>query len=183
MSSQTQESTISVCLKTPKLGTLLFFLIFVLAIPIILISTDNTNLLKYYLPFVVMLASTITTAGYPDINQDLYPMYPTNMIGFLSKNLINLVALVGIMWQALEVGLTTRELETSVIIGVVMMIITFPVSTQAIPFFIRSGDIFLHNHTNLKFPSNWHRYFLGLFMIIVLIGLEVVVIDVLTDEI
>jgi hypothetical protein len=181
--SQTQESGISVCLKTPKLGTLLFFIVFVLAVPVLLVSSGSASLLKYYLPFVVMLASTITTAGYPDSNQDLYPMYPTTIMGFLSQNLINLVALVGIMWQAIEVGLITRELETGVIVGTVMMIITFPVATQAIPFFIRSGDVFLNRYTNLKYPGNWHRYFLGFFMIITLLGLEMVLIDVLTDEI
>lgn len=182
MNSLNKETGISVCIKTPKLGTLFFFIIFMLVIPIFITSTDNANLLKYYLPFVVMLASTITASGYPDNNQDLYPMYPVNIIGFLSKNLINLVALVGILWQVIEVAQATRELETGVIVGLIMMIITFPVSTQAIPFFIRSGDIFLHRHTNLRYPGNWHRYFLGLFMIVALVGLEIVLVDFLTQD-
>ena len=183
MSSNSElKNGISVCIKTPKLGSLIFFIIFLLAIPAFLINTGGVALLKYYLPFTVMLASTLTTSGYPDDNQDLYPQRPVNLMGFLSKHLIEFVALIGILWQTVDVAQMSHDLQTGVITGLIMMIITFPIATQAIPFFIRSGDIFLHEHTDLRYPGNWHRYFLGFFMIIALIGIEMVLIDLLTEE-
>lgn len=175
------KEEIRICIRTPKLGTLIFFLVFMIGVPAVLVGFDQKELLKYYLPFVVMLASTLTTAGHPDQMQDLYPLRPVNVIGFLSRNLIDLVALIGIIWTSIDVAVH-NPIESAVIVGTIMAIITFPVSTQAIPFFIRQGDKFLYQHTNLNYPGNWHRYFLGFFMMICLIGIQLLLVDLLTDD-
>ena len=73
-----QEPALQVCLSTPKFGTVGFFLFMMIIIPITLIYTDNTEILKYYLPFTVLLASTLTSAGAPNSFTDLYPLFPTN---------------------------------------------------------------------------------------------------------
>lgn len=170
---------LQICLRSPRLGTLSFFLILMMAIPAYLISSGKYDTLKFYLPFVVMLASTLTSSGYPDTFQDLYPLYPTTVIGFISANLINLVALIGILWVSIGTANKIGQIEVGIVIGVIMAIITFPVSTQAIPFFIREGDEFMNKHTNLKYPYHWNRYFLGFLMIGFLLSIESVLIDIL----
>jgi hypothetical protein len=84
--SSPQQSELRVCLSTPKLGTLAFFLIFMILIPVTLITSNNTEYIQYYLPFTVLLASTLTAAGAPNNFQDLYPLFPTSIMGFLSAN-------------------------------------------------------------------------------------------------
>ena len=179
-----QEKALQVCLRTPKFGTVGFFLIMMIIIPITLIYTDNLDILKYYLPFTVLLASTLTSAGSPDSFTDLYPLFPTTVMGFLSANLINFIALIGILWVAVGFSVENNNRELCVVIALVLIIITFPVATQLIPFFIRQGDLFLKRKvaSGVKFPGNWHKYFLGLTMIIIIIAIEILLIGLLTAE-
>jgi hypothetical protein len=174
---------LSICLKTPKFGTLAFFLVMMILVPVTLITTNNTEFLQYYLPFTVLLASTLTSAGAPDNFQDLYPLFPTTVMGFLSANLINFIALAGILWYVIGVAVSKNDPELGVIVGLIIITITYSVSTQAIPFFIRQGDMFLRRVApTLRFPGNWHKYFIGLMMIVFLLVIQVLVIGLLTNN-
>lgn len=178
-----EQHGLKVCLKTPKFGTLGFFLIMLIMIPIGLVQFEMTNLLKFYLPFVVMLASTLTVAGAPTHFVDLYPLFPTNVMGFLSANLINFFALIGILWLGMGLTIANNDLEVGVIVTLIMIMVTFPVATQAIPFFIRQGDKFIRRVApGLKFPGNWHKYFLGFLMIAMLLIIEILTIALFTNE-
>ena len=46
---------VSLCLKIPNLGILIFYLIFVVILPYILVLNGSTEVLKYYLPMLVAL--------------------------------------------------------------------------------------------------------------------------------
>jgi hypothetical protein len=181
--SSPQQSELRVCLSTPKLGTLAFFLIFMILIPITLISSNNTEYIQYYLPFTVLLASTLTSAGAPDNFQDLYPLFPTSIMGFLSANLINFFALAGILWYIITVALQYNDKELAVVVGLIIISITYPVATQAIPFFIRHGDMFLRRVApRVRWVGNWHKYFIGFMMIVFLLILQILIIGVLTSN-
>jgi hypothetical protein len=184
MSSQQKSEELSVCLKTPKFGTLAFFLVMLILIPVTLVISDNTDILKYYLPFTVLLASTLTSAGSPNNFNDLYPLFPNTVMGFLSANLINFLALIGILWITVNMAFDYNSINLGVIVGLIMITITFPVATQAIPFFIRQGDKTLKRLApRAKFPGEWHKYFLGLLMTMVVIMVEVLLISLLTNSI
>lgn len=183
MSSQQKNEELRVCLKTPKFGTLAFFLIMLILIPITLIVTNNTDILKYYLPFTVLLASTLTSAGTPNNFTDLYPLFPNTVMGFLSANLINFIALIGILWITIGMAFDYNSINFGVIIGLIIITLTFPVATQAIPFFIRQGDKTLKRLApNARFPGNWHKYFLGLLMTFVIIMMEVLLVSLLSNN-
>jgi hypothetical protein len=174
---------LKVCLKTPKFGTLAFFLLMLIIVPVGLFYTNNTDILKYYLPFTVLLASTLTSAGTPDNFTDLYPLYPTTLMGFISANIINFAALVGILWITVGMALEYNDHELGVMVGLVIMVLTYPIATQAIPFFIREGDKFFRRVApGLKYTIGWHKYFLGLLMTLVIIMLEVVLVNLLTSN-
>jgi hypothetical protein len=174
---------LKVCLRTPKFGTLAFFLFGLILIPIILLATDNTEILKYYLPFTVLLASTLTAAGAPNNFTDLYPLFPNNVMGFLSANLINFFALMGILWITIGMSIDNNNRELGVVVGLIIITLTFPVASQAIPFFIRVGDRFLRRVApTLSWPGDWHKYFLGLLMTFVIIVIEVLLVGLLTNN-
>lgn len=174
---------LKVCVRTPKFGTLAFFLVMLVLIPVGLVQLDMIEFLKFYLPFVVMFASTLTTSGAPDNFTDLYPLFPTTVMGFLSSNLINFFALIGILWLGIGLALEKDNLEVGVTVTLIMILVTFPVATQAIPFFIRQGDRFIRRVApGLKFPGNWHKYFLGFIMIAMLLIIEVLTISLFTEE-
>jgi hypothetical protein len=179
---KTSQGDLRVCLTTPKFGTLLFFLVMIILIPIGLASTGHLDILQYYFPFTVLLASTLTSAGAPNNFTELYPLFPTTIMGFLSANLINFFALAGILWYVIGVGIESNNKEVSAIIGLIIITLTFSVATQAIPFFIRQGDMFIRRVApTLKFPGNWHKYFIGVMMIIFILVLEILIIGLLTN--
>ena len=82
------------------MGIILFYIIFIILIPIYLIYSDNTDAFNYYFPAIVMLAIVITEAGKPNDNQNLYPIPAENLQGFVSTNIINGLAIAAILYQA-----------------------------------------------------------------------------------
>jgi hypothetical protein len=183
MNRPPRNEELKVCLQTPKFGTLAFFLIMLVLVPTSLIYTGNVDFLKYYLPFTVLLASTLTSAGSPNNFTDLYPLFPTTVMGFISANIINFAALVGILWITIGIAFDYNNREIGVMVGLIVIVLTYPIATQAIPFFIRQGDKFLRRVApSVKFPGDWHKYFLGLLMTLVIIMLEVLLVNLLTSS-
>lgn len=178
-------SFINICLSIPNLDTIIFYLIFVVAIPAFLFSRGDFESLKYYLPGLVMLAITLTESGKPNLFVNLYPTEINNFSSFLSINTINGLALVGLLAQAIIVSLATNNVTLGLVTGVITFAVTFPLAQQVLPFFIREFDdltkfVFAGR---VRFPGNWHKYFAGLLFIVFLLSVEYVLIVGLTNYI
>lgn len=170
---------IQMCLQVPNLGTLLFYIIAVLLLPSAIVASGNNKFLtEIYLPALVMLAATLTTSGEPELFANLYPDEPDNTSALLSKNFLNLLAIVGILVNTLVVGISTNNLVVGLITGLMGFIITFPIAGSVIPFFIRRTDIALKERTTFRFPGNWHKYFVGLVFIITFLSIQLLVLRI-----
>ena len=168
---------INLCLSIPNLDTIIFYLIFVITIPGILFSTGDYESLKFYLPALVMAAVTLTEAGKPDVFTNLYPTEcseKTNFSGFLSTNIINGLAIVGILIQSLSLALATSSITLGLVSGLIMFAITFPMAQQILPYFIRETDYTakILSNGSMNFPGNWHMYVSGIIFSIVLLMTE-----------
>ena len=139
--------------------------------------SGSTDLLKYYMPFTVMLAITLTESGKPNFFKNLYPIPSRNIGGFLSSNIINLFALIGILIQSVGIALYYNNIQIGIFVGAVAFAITFPIARTILPFFIREGDLAMRENTVFRFPGNWHKYFIGIAFIIALLGFEYVLIN------
>lgn len=175
------SSFMDLCFRIPNLGTLAFIVIFILVIPLLLFVNNSTDTFKYYLPFLVMLAITFTEAGKPNNFVNLYPEKPENVTGFMTRNLINALALVGLLLQCITVSVYYNNIQIGVLIGVISFSITFAVAQQVLPFFIREGSRTIEENTNFKYPGNWHKYFIGFSFIIFLLGLEYILMLTVSD--
>ena len=168
---------INFCLSVPNLDTLIFYIIFVIAIPGYLFTTDDYESLKYYLPALIMMAVTLTTAGAPDMFVNLYPN-PCNkdmtFAGFLSTNIINGLAIVGILAQALVIAVATSSITLGLVSGLITFTIAFPMAQTILPFFIQEVDELRYKlfGNRVLFPGNWHMYFAGLIFGILLLGIQ-----------
>jgi hypothetical protein len=171
-----ESGFLQLCLQVPNLSTLLFFVIFVMAIPGLVIGTDNYDFFKYYFPFVVMLAAGLTEAGAPRYFDSLYPAQPNTLSSFLSKNFINLLAIVAIMASAIATSISDGNLITGLIASVIAFMITFPVAGTVIPYLIRQSDRIIKDAVKdgFRFPGNWHKYFVGLIFIVMFMILQLV---------
>ena len=165
---------LQICLNVPNLGTLVFFLIFVLAIPATLISAEQYDSLKYYLPALVMMASTLTESGKPRYFDTLYPPVPDTATAWLSKNFINLLAVIGIMLNSIVVSMSTGSVLLGLVTSIIAFMITFPVGGSIVPFFIRYMDELLKARTTFRYPGNWHKYFTGFVFIVLFMTLQVI---------
>jgi len=176
---------LQLCLQVPNLGTLLFFVIFVLVIPGIITGTDNYDFFKYYFPFVVMAAAALTEAGSPRYFDSLYPAQPNTLAEFLSKNFINLLAIVAIMISGISASMMDGNLITGLVSSVIAFMITFPVAGTVIPFLIRQSDRIIKDavRDGFRFPGNWHKYFVGLVFIVMFMILQLVLTRLLTKMI
>lgn len=176
---------LQLCLQVPNLGTLLFFVIFVLTVPGLIIGTDNFDFFKYYFPFLVMMAAALTEAGSPRYFDTLYPEQPNTLSAFLSKNFINLLAIVAIMISAISASMTDDNLITGLVGGILAFMITFPVAGTVIPFLIRQSDRIIKDSVKdgFRFPGNWHKYFVGLVFIVMFMILQLVLTRLLTKMI
>jgi hypothetical protein len=176
-------SFFNVCLRIPNMGIILFYIIFIILIPIYLIYTDNTDAFNYYFPAIVMLAIVITEAGKPNDNQNLYPVPAENLQGFVSTNIINGLAIAAILYQAVAAAVHYNSVPLGVALAFISFLVVFPIAQQLLPFFIRQGDIILREKTTFLFPGNWHKYFLGFLFIIVLLLIQNVVIMAVSEQI
>jgi hypothetical protein len=178
-------SFINLCLSIPNLDTIVFYLIFVIAIPGYLFINSDYETLKYYLPGLVMLAVTLTESGKPNMFTNLYPVEPSDISGFLSVNIINGLALVGLLGQAILVSLATGSLTLGLVSGVITFAVTFPLAQQVLPFFIREVDdlrVVLFGD-RVRFPSNWHKYLTGLLFAMFLLGVQYILLIGITKYI
>jgi hypothetical protein len=168
-------SFINLCLRVPNLDNILFYLIFVILIPYYLLLSGDVDTLKFYLPALVMIAVTLTESGKPSLFVDLYPSgCDMSLSGFLSKNFINLLAALGLLYQSVKLAINTNNIWVGVMNGIVSFAITFPLAQSVLPFFINQGDQAIRSVTreNVSFPGNWHKYIIGAFYIILLMGLQ-----------
>ena len=169
---------VSLCLKIPNLGILIFYLIFVVILPYILVLNGSLEVLKYYLPMLVALANLLSRVGNKKIFENLYDLQPDNFVSFLSSNFINLFALFGILWQCLEYSKTRNGTVTkAVIYGTVLFIIAFPFARNGLTFVLDHVDFYLREKTDLTYRHNWHLLVFGLLYIIFLLGIQAVLLN------
>ena len=173
---------INLCLRFPNLDTMIFFLVFVLGVPYYLIANNDYETLKFYLPTLVMVAVTLTEAGAPNFFRNLYPLDNKTLSGFVSRNLINLLAMGGLLLQALVLTHATGNVLLGLVTGLITIAITFPVAQEILPVFIREGDKWFRSlqigGKPLHYPGNWHKYFLGLVFVVFLVLLEYLLLTV-----
>jgi len=170
---------INLCLSIPNLDTIIFYLIFVITIPGILFSSGDYETLKYYLPALVMAAVTLTEAGKPDVFTNLYPTdcsKNSTFSGFLSTNIINGIAIVGILIQSLSLAAATSSITLGLVSGLIIFAITFPMAQQILPYFIREVNDLIcpanqngKRNCNISTPGKWHMYMAGIIFSIFLL--------------
>lgn len=174
---------LQMCLQVPNLGTLLFFVIFVLAVPGYLVYGEQYDMFKFYFPLLVMFAGVLTESGKPRYFQELYPTAPNTLSGFLSKNFIDLMAITAILIATISASMETNNLAMGLVTGLISLTLTFPVASTIIPFFIRQFDYLLKDNTTFQFPGNWHKYFTGFVFIVLFMILQSLLLRVLGQSI
>ena len=136
----------------PKIvfGFAIFVLIFIIAIPILLLKNKKYNLLETYMPNIDLIATVITWHGGPyKIWEHLYPPSPLTIYGFSSQTLINYMALLGLTYIVIRETKRTNSIIKGWAFAFVMLLMTYLLPTQIISFIMdKTSELF--NHTNFN---------------------------------
>ena len=82
-------------------GFILYFLIFVIIIPYLLLKYNKTYILEVYIPNFDLIAVTLGYGGGPfsaGIFKYLYNPAPTTLYGYISSQIINYLSLLGLTY-------------------------------------------------------------------------------------
>jgi len=119
--------------------SVIWYLIFLILIPVIIVNKWSPKNLMYYLPMVDLIANVCTspTSKLKYLFRDLYKLTPDTVISFISTNFINLIALVGVSWNGVHHALTTNKMWIGIKVTVIMYTITYLLPTQGIGWAIK----------------------------------------------
>ena len=131
---------LNLCLQLPNLGLIVYYVLFVIIIPFILISYQQRGTLKYYWPILVGLANVLTITGKPHIFNNLYVLQPENLASLVSTNIINMIAIMGIIWQCINIFNKHESNNKAILAGIVMFFCAFILSRDGIKVVMDRGD-------------------------------------------
>ena len=161
---------LNLCLKLPNLGIIIYHLVFILIIPYICIAFRKTASLKYYWPFLVGFANILTLSYEPHLFKNLYQLVPENRVSFVSSNIINLIAIMGIIWQCIDISVQSiGNPMVPVLSGLIMFLCAFPLSREGIKFIVnKSKKLFKNNN------SSGSKLLVGISTLIIIIAFNLI---------
>ena len=116
------------------IGFILFFIIFIIAVPIILFKYKLFNVIEVYLPNVDLIANLLTWVGGPyDIWKQLYTPTATpswqsggvSFVNFSTEVLINYIALLGLTFIVARESVRKENIFEGWSFAFIMVIITY----------------------------------------------------------
>ena len=118
-------------------GIVIFYVIFVFAIPHFLYTRQYNELLEVYLPNFDLLATAVSFDGgptYKNIFQELYNTESDNLMGFFSTLMINYMALMGVVYLVAMHAKKSRSIATGLGVGIVMVFLTYLLPNEFISY-------------------------------------------------
>jgi hypothetical protein len=157
-------------------GLSVYIILFVIIIPYILISNGYWNILSAYFPNLDMIATIIGYHGGP-VNSfiwtHLYNPSDTTITGYVTSNLINLFALLGVMLVIIHFTLISKNLYLPAARAAIMLPMTYFIPGNFIVYFMN------------KFGEFLNRFFLSKsiqhYLFVVVLGFFVAMIFILAE--
>lgn len=162
------------------LGLAFFYTVFVILIPLVLKKNA-----MYLLPFLVVIAYTLTRSGNKHFKHLYYDEEDTNknLVGVISTNLLNLIAFLGIFWQMSEKAVTiTNNTVLLVIYGLVLLLLAFPIGKNGSKIVLKTTEDLVKD-TKLESKQKFHNLVAGIVFVGLLIGCQFLFNKVMHDTI
>ena len=159
-------SALSVTLNMPNIGLIIYYIICIIIIPIILINTENQNMLQLYLPLLLPIASVLQESGGTNMYNNILIKDDINSVSIISTFITCLLTLIGIFWFSITVSMNNENLANGILVGLLLIVLVFGFSRILIPELIKKGDKLLGQHTDLSELDKIHRYIIGFILVI-----------------
>jgi hypothetical protein len=161
-------SALSVTVNMPNIGLVIYYLVCIIALPIVLINTKNEKLLQLYLPLLFPMAVVLQESGNPNMYQNILLKNNTNTISIVSTFIIGLMSIAGILWMSIKISMDNNNLGNGILSGLLITTILMGFSKIIIPDLINKGDKFIKEHTDLEPSFEMHKYIIGFSLVILI---------------
>ena len=162
------------------IGLLIYFIIFIVLIPILLIKNKYFNILAAYFPNVDLIATVLGYNGGPmntNIWKYLYNPAVSTIPGYISSTIINYVALLGVTYIIAYYTFINKNIYKGWARAFIILPITYFIPTNIIVFYINIFGSYLNNFLDSKSLLHYLLVIVfGLFIILIIIFAESVAI-------
>lgn len=168
------EKKIKVDIKKTVIGFILFFIIFVILIPVILVKGQMYGILEAYMPNVDLIATVISWHGGPlKIWDHLYPPSPVTIYGFYSQTIINYLSLLGLTYIITRETKRTGSMARGWSMAFIMLLMTYLLPGQFISWIMDKTNGLISNYFKSNFiNSNSIVVIIGFFLVTIIIASE-----------
>tara|TARA_B110001469_G_C9639807_1_gene321547 strand:- start:296 stop:865 length:570 start_codon:yes stop_codon:yes gene_type:complete len=149
-------------MKIPNIGLIIYYSVFIFIIPVILFLKSKM-ILKYYIPMIVVIAHLLSLVGDNKIFLNLYSLEHTTLTSQISTYIINIIALLGILWQIKD-----YTLKNKLFTGMFLLVIVFVLSRTLLKHILD----YVSTKLDDEYRYNWPLLFVGLLYIIVLLVIQ-----------
>jgi hypothetical protein len=128
-------------------GFIIYIVLFVIGIPYLLVSYGMWGILSAYFPNLDMIATIIGYHGGPAdsfIWTHLYNPSDTTITGYISSNLINYFALLGVMFIIIHFALSSKSMFLTAARAAIMLLITYFIPGNLIVYFMNKFGKYLN---------------------------------------
>ena len=155
------------------LGIIVWYSIFVVIMPLVIIKFFGFRKMMYYLPVIDLIANILSVSGSSNMRffKDVYSLNPNTIVKFLSTNFINLLALVGVSWNGIHIALKKNDIMIGVTVTIIMYVVTYLLPTQGTHFMVYHIQKRVDKLMGIQYDENRvdiYGYFGGLIFLIVM---------------
>lgn len=146
----------------------IWYVVFVVLFPIILIRLIPFNNLRFYLSIIDIIANIFANVGGGMLLGRLYSPLPNDIISYISTNFLSLLALMGAAWTSIYRAMQLKSLWAGVFLSGILFTFTYLLPVQAVAYFIR------HYSELFSFIGEYHIRIIatGLILMFSLMSLE-----------
>jgi len=169
-----KKNQINVDIKKTVVGFILFFIIFVILIPVILFKSQMYGILEAYIPNIDLIATVISWHGGPlKVWDHLYPPTPLTIYGFYSQTIINYIALLGLTYIITRETQRTGSMARGWSMAFIMLLMTYLLPGQFISWIMDKTNDLISNYFEFNLiSSNSIVVIIGFFIAATIIASE-----------
>ena len=157
------------------IGFIIYFIVFVVLIPYLLIKNKAWNLLTAYIPNLDLVAAILGYRGGPpgyDLWEHLYNPADSTIIGYISSNIINYFSLLGVTYIIAHYTFKTKDIYTGWARAFIMLPMTY---------FVPSNYIIYYMNEFSEYYNGLQNYSLLYYLLVILFGFIIVILLILTE--
>lgn len=168
------KDLLNICITLPNMDLFVFYFVFILLVPLLLLGIGETQLLNTFFIMLVPIAVVLTESGKPKLFNNLYSKEYIDLTGYISKLLISFISLSSILYISVKSGYQYNNISYGMITGIISITIVFFLCREIIPIIIEKGDKYMKDNYKLNYRYNWHKYIMGICSILIFIILEII---------